>query len=710
MSFCVRLGPDVDAAQLGKLGGKARSLLRLAAAGLPVPEAFAVTSDLFEALRAGAPALPAALDPGALTAIAGASRALAARPWPEGFRQTLTAMLRAVASQPDARFAVRSSASIEDRSDALAAGLFLSRLDVPRDEVPEALRAVLLSALVPGVVAYLARRGLATDGFGFSVLIHRFVAGDASGVAALDPASREPPAIETHTGDPRAARESLLAALARLAAAHGPVEIEWVATGREVTFLQLRPYRVARQARRAGAAEDPGGWRWDAAHNPLPLSPAQAGLVALVDQTCRTGFRQRVTDGYLFYSPAAAPDAISGAPPAAAPAGREVATTTATEALAALRAVADARLAAPAPTLEEALATFTAIYQPLFGVVQPAARAARNALTAFLRRQGIDPAPHLPALLGAVPSSATERRRHARAFIQASDATALAIARDLYLEAFGDESPGWEVATPTWREAPQALERRLLGPRQRGLPGEESAAFQAAAIELQAALPPAVRDDWARRLAAARAATAVGEDDDALYARAQAHVRYALLREGARLCGTGVLETAQEIFWLPLDRVRADARGDAALSRAEAAGLVGTARAADAEARANPPTLSDRDLDEATGEASALIRGQPGAGGTFIGRVRIARDATPLAADSDREVVVARTILPTELPLIAAAALVIETGGPLDHVAAQARERGIPAVVGALGACARLRDGDQVLVDGDAGLVVKLDG
>ena len=71
-------------------------------------------------------------------------------------------------------------------------------------------------------------------------------------------------------------------------------------------------------------------------------------------------------------------------------------------------------------------------------------------------------------------------------------------------------------------------------------------------------------------------------------------------------------------------------------------------------------------------------------------------------------VLVAATLLSTELPLIEALALVVDTGGPLDHVAAQARERQIPAVVGAHGASALLQDGDLVLVDGDAGLVVRL--
>ncbi len=80
--------------------------------------------------------------------------------------------------------------------------------------------------------------------------------------------------------------------------------------------------------------------------------------------------------------------------------------------------------------------------------------------------------------------------------------------------------------------------------------------------------------------------------------------------------------------------------------------------------------------------------------------------ATPVPAGA---ILIARTLLPTELPLaLSPAALVVETGGPLGHVAAQARERGLPAVVDAAGACAAFREGDAVLVDGDAGLVIRV--
>jgi phosphohistidine swiveling domain-containing protein len=60
------------------------------------------------------------------------------------------------------------------------------------------------------------------------------------------------------------------------------------------------------------------------------------------------------------------------------------------------------------------------------------------------------------------------------------------------------------------------------------------------------------------------------------------------------------------------------------------------------------------------------------------------------------------------LPRLDPAALVTEKGGPLDHVAEQARERGIPTIVGADGASA-LADGELVLVDADEGMVVRLE-
>ena len=721
MSFLVQLDRNVPAE---KIGGKARSLVKLAAAGLPVPPAVALTTELFSSLRAGGPALPGTLAAtGALGAIESAAQALREAPWPPGFAEALRRALAALDGRAGARFVVRSSAAIEDRPDALGAGLFLSRLDLPMADVERALREVLASALSPGVVAYCARRsssadgpGFAAGGLGFAALIHPFVTGDAAGTAALD-SSHGVPIIEAHQGDATLARPRIQDALARLTVMHGPVEVEWAATGYEVTFLQMRPYRRPTRARLAEINQIGSqmgshlGWHWDAAHNPLPLSPAQAGLVALVDRVCDTGLRQQTVGGYLFYAHAPRP----------AGATKRVSTSV-SEALAALRALCDARLDPRATvSLDEALESFVAIYQQLFGVVQPAARAARKALIDFLRRQGTDPTPRLPRLLAAVPSAARTRAELARAFARAPEPAAQADAQAAYLDRFGDESPCWDVAAPTWRETPARLaaklDRRLRAGERVDSPNDSSNddGWRAEADAVRATLPVSTpaRSEWDHLLAEARAAVAAAEDDDALYARAQAHVRRALLHEGSRLAARGLLRQADDVFWLPLDRVRREAQSEAhaapTLTREEAARLVDDARRADAAARNAPPSLADAGR---VGEVSGLIRGRSGAGGVRIGRVRIWSDVDPergAEVDSAATVIVARTILPTELPLIAATALVVETGGPLDHVAAQARERGIPAVVSAIGALAAFEDGDRVIVDGDAGLIARID-
>jgi len=72
-------------------------------------------------------------------------------------------------------------------------------------------------------------------------------------------------------------------------------------------------------------------------------------------------------------------------------------------------------------------------------------------------------------------------------------------------------------------------------------------------------------------------------------------------------------------------------------------------------------------------------------------------------------VVAAPSVTPATLVQLAGAvALVCEHGGALGHAAALARELGMPCVVGCAEITRELRPGDQLLVDGDAGLVVRL--
>jgi rifampicin phosphotransferase len=53
--------------------------------------------------------------------------------------------------------------------------------------------------------------------------------------------------------------------------------------------------------------------------------------------------------------------------------------------------------------------------------------------------------------------------------------------------------------------------------------------------------------------------------------------------------------------------------------------------------------------------------------------------------------------------------VVMETGGFLSHGAIVAREYGIPAVVNISGVMKLLKDGEEIIVDGDEGKVYRLE-
>ena len=671
-----------------RLGGKARSLAELASAGLPTPVGFVVSDDLFRALCPEIPAFDR-IDEEALAHLDRLREQIGRRPWPAGFHDELRAR---VSMLPAGRFAVRSSFASEDRPGRLAAGVYESRVDLPVDSLEPAIRDVLRSALAPGAVAYALANGDAPSRGPFAVLVHAYLAGSAEGSAAMargGVGAAGQALVTVRRGVlPVEARADLCSALAGLAASRGPVEVEWVLGEGRVVYLQARPFDSSPAPAewagwvQLGESESRDPWHWDAGHNPLPLSPAQAGLVELVDRTCSVGIRQRVLGGYLFCARDDRP--LPFAIPCEEAQGFFLL----------LRSAVESRLAALGvkPGLDAALEVFLFAYQPIFGVLQPALRENHRRLHDFLAAHA-PPAglATLATLRTGVPSRASERLALSARMARAVTRQARERAIEDYLAQFGDESACWDVAAPTYAEEPFAPPARLA---EGALPAHD---WQRASKEVEGRLDSALRGQWRDLLHLSRVSVALGEDDDWLYAQAQAAVRRALLGVGERLVMDGALADRADVFYLPLPLAR-DIAGGAAASPGLAS-LAAEGRKSWQAACGDPPPLPG------VGEGKA-VHGT-GTGGRAIGRVLRHRPGSrsPGAAPA---VLVARTILPTELPLLAAAAIVSETGGPLDHVAAQARERGIPAVVGAIGAMTTLAEGELVLVDGDRGLVVRL--
>ena len=103
----------------------------------------------------------------------------------------------------------------------------------------------------------------------------------------------------------------------------------------------------------------------------------------------------------------------------------------------------------------------------------------------------------------------------------------------------------------------------------------------------------------------------------------------------------------------------------------------------------------------------AILRGLAAASGKAEAIAQVMTDSHPENAQFlAGGILVARSIDPNWLPwLKVAAGVVAEQGGMTAHGAILARELGIPAVVGVVGATRAIETGDRVLVDGDRGEV-----
>jgi len=105
-----------------------------------------------------------------------------------------------------------------------------------------------------------------------------------------------------------------------------------------------------------------------------------------------------------------------------------------------------------------------------------------------------------------------------------------------------------------------------------------------------------------------------------------------------------------------------------------------------------------------------LLRGTPGSPGVAKGPARIIRDGSEFGRLLPGDVLVAPFTNPAWTPLFQrAAAIVVDSGGAGSHAAIVAREYGVPAVMGTGDGTKRLRDGQQVRVDGSRGSVFRCD-
>jgi pyruvate,water dikinase len=100
------------------------------------------------------------------------------------------------------------------------------------------------------------------------------------------------------------------------------------------------------------------------------------------------------------------------------------------------------------------------------------------------------------------------------------------------------------------------------------------------------------------------------------------------------------------------------------------------------------------------------LRGFPASKGVAEGIARVIHSASELHLVQPGEILVCDGTTTEWTPVFGvAAACVCDTGGSLTHAAIVSREYGIPCVVGAATATARISSGDRIRVDGSLGTV-----
>ena len=620
-------------------GGKAAGLARLLAAGLPVPPGFVLEPGAFRSVVGEL----ATLDEVGHTVEHAAARIAAAPPLDEVVE----------AAKQLGVLAVRSSASLEDSASGSGAGVFSSVTGVRARDVWSAVRAVWASALTPLAAAYGRGRPLA-----LGVIVQRFIAGEPITVYTRPPGAPDGKHLVAQRGEyvrefGRDDVDPLVALALRAEHAIGATRgadvelvldregVLWVVQARPIVHPPPPSRRPPPPALLAALVADGRRWTWDVTHNPDPLSPAQASLVELVERAQIAPWSMRVCAGYLYTTPCETP--------------RETPAIDATH-FHERAADIEARIAAIVDTdaaLDVAAATarYLAFYTLWARELVPLIAAGRAGATAA-------------QLVGARPS-AVEATLRAAARGEIDEVTAVARLAPL--------APTWDVAVPTFGERPEIIHAAIAR-------AKDIEHISRAAPRAEAADP----DD-----ALVRAAADLAERDDIWFAKAQWLVRRALLQRAAE---TGV--APEDICWLSLE--------DSAMAREpeDVARRASAARAAvDRAAKWAMPLVIG---EHATIDDRPALHGHGSGAPVISGRV-VRFESLARAMEVTRgDVIVTRAITPAlAVFVVGCAAIISETGGPLDHGAAIARELGVPFIVGCKDAWSLLRDGMVVTIDGD---------
>ncbi|MBZ5200521.1 phosphoenolpyruvate synthase [Planomicrobium chinense] len=273
-----------------------------------------------------------------------------------------------------------------------------------------------------------------------------------------------------------------------------------------------------------------------------------------------------------------------------------------------------------------------------------------------------------------------------------------------------------DIAKPRWHEDPAQLLPSIASNLRTMQHGEHRQRFEQGKREAEAAEKEILRHftgiekRYVRRLIRLyRHLLGMREHHKFALVKGMDLYKLAILEEAQTLVGKGKLLTVQDVFYLSVEELSGLLYGQHSGNLQEAIESRKQQHEANGKLKTPRVMTSDGEIIEGkprtgSGLKDALM-GTPVSSGSVTGIARVILRSENARLNAG-DILIAPYTDPGWTPLFTSAAgLVTEVGGMMTHGSVVAREYGIPAVVGVVGATQLIQDGDRIRVDGTQGFV-----
>ncbi len=270
-----------------------------------------------------------------------------------------------------------------------------------------------------------------------------------------------------------------------------------------------------------------------------------------------------------------------------------------------------------------------------------------------------------------------------------------------------------DIINPRWKEDPTYPLDIIKDTMDTACPGDlkvqQKLQFERSWQEVAETVPPEVRDEIRQGIKAAQEGAAVREMTKSVLVMATEPYRLMAQELGKRLYRRGLINEPGDVFfcsWSDLFSILHEEWNGNGLTtlvefRKQSLQTKETLPAPDL-IHGEKPVFSGP-VGQGSGDC---LQGVAAATGRASGTARLIAHPSEGNRLQPGEILVAPSTDPAWTPLfLKAGAVVMETGGFLSHGSIVAREYGIPAVVNVAGAMRIIQDGQEIIVDGNAGKV-----